>query len=314
MLKTELDGLKPLMLQSLPWTPHDFIRNISPEGDRRVHIEPFVRELEPSNDLRIKCSIGLIDVAVCAERLPWDSAFFGYNVARLDGILPLRVGGYDLHADYTPAVRALRDLASRRDIKYLFAVIDSRDLPTIRALTTAGFALLETRCTFWRSLRDYGHPRRYRCRPATEADVPSLCRIAREVVNPYDRFASDPFITRDELARLMETWVRASVLQGFADAVFVPDQANPKAVMMVRYQRDKWAAWQTSIAQVTFSLAPRPAQSSVRLLTEISFHLKDMDVAYVYLTTQIANRSVIRPAERLGFQLGRSEYVFRLIL
>ena len=39
-----------------------------------------------------------------AERLPCDSAFFGYDVARLNVVFPLRRGGYSPDADYTPAV------------------------------------------------------------------------------------------------------------------------------------------------------------------------------------------------------------------
>ena len=304
------------MLESLPWSPLDFIRGISPDGDRAVQFESLVRDIDTVNDLRIAYPITSdTEVAVCAERLPWDSAFFGYDVARLHGVFPLKRGGYSPNADYAPAICALSRVAKSRGIRYLFCVIDSRDLPTIRALAASGFVLIETRLYYHRSIRNYHYPRRFRCRLATDADIESLTALARTVENPYDRFNADPFIAREDALRLMVTWIRASILQGFADATFIPDSQDPGAVCTLKYHKDKSAAWGTSIAQLSLAIAsPRAGNRLVGMISEVTYHLKDLSVDHVFFTTQIANRSAIRVGEHLGYKFGRGEYVFRLLL
>lgn len=313
---SRLEAVKSVLFEGLSWSPLDFIRGISADGDRAIYVESLLREIDPVNDLRFSHPIAAdADVAVCAERLPWDSAFFGYDVARLHGVLPLKSGGYCPSADYTPAICALVQLAKSRGIRYLFGVVDARDLPTIRALTAQTFSLIETRLYFHRPLRNYRYPRRFRSRLATGADVEDLTALARTVENPYDRFYADPFIAREDCARLMDTWIRASVLHGYADATFIPDAESPGAVCTVKYHRDKSAAWNMSIAQLVLAMAsPRTDNRLLGLISEVNYHLKDLGVDHVYFSTQISNRSAIRVAEHLGYKFGRGECVFRLLL
>ena len=308
--------LRSLMLESLPWSPFDFIRRISRDGDRAVHVSSLLRDIKPADDMRLSVPITAdTDVAVCAERLPWDSEFFGYGVARLNGILPLKKDGYCADADYTPAIDALTALAKDRGIRYLFAVVDARDLPTTRALTSRGFALIETRMHYQLSLRNYEHARRFRCRLATEADVPSLTELARVVENPFDRFHADPFITRDQIVRLMETWVRASLLHGYADATFITDSASPDALCTVKYHLDKAEAWTTSIAQLVLAMASPPGGNGfLGVISELNYYLKGLGIDHVVYSTQITNRSIARVGDHLGFKYARGEYVFRVLL
>jgi dTDP-4-amino-4,6-dideoxy-D-galactose acyltransferase len=308
--------LQPLIQESLPWSPLDFVRGISTAGDRAVYFASILRDLDPANDLRITCAIAADrDVAVVAERLPWDSSFFGYDVARLHGVFPLQPGGYRADADYLPALSALIQLARSRGIRYLFGVLDARDLPTLRALTASGFMLIETRIYFHRSLRSYHYRRRYGCRPATAADLDGLMALAQSVENPYDRFNSDPFIGREAARRLIATWIRASVVGGFADATLIPDRPNPGALCTLKYHTGNADAWGTTIGQMVLALAaPRADNRLVALIAEANHHLKDRGIEHVLFTTQITNRRAIRVSEHLGFAYGRGEYVFRLLL
>ena len=99
VLPLSLTDVRPLLLESLPWSPLDFVKGISRSGDRTVQFNSLLRELHPANDLRFTHAIAPeADVAVLAERLPWDSSFFGYDVARLNGVFPL-TGGYRAEAD-----------------------------------------------------------------------------------------------------------------------------------------------------------------------------------------------------------------------
>ncbi len=284
------------------------------DRDRAAHADTLLREIAPADDLRFSFPLAAnAEVAVCAERLPWDSKFFGYGVARLQGVFPL--SGYRPDADYTPAVDALTGLARSNGVRYLFAVVDSRDLPTSRALTARGFSLLETRLYYHRTVRNYSHARRFRCRLATAADLPCLTAVARSVDNPFDRFNADPFIAKDDAVRLMETWIRASLVEGFADATVIPDTSNPAAFVTLKYHKDKAAIWDMSIAQLVLAMAsPRSGTGFVGVLSEAFYHLKELGFDHVVCSTQITNRSAIRAAEHLGLKCGKSEYVFRLLL
>ena len=309
-----LTDVRPLLLESLPWSPLDFIKGISRSGDRTVQFDSLLRELHPANDLRFTHALAPdADVAVLAERLPWDSAFFGYDVARLNGVFPL--AGYRADVDYAPALRALTRLAKSRGIRYLFAVVDARDLPTFRALSALGFMLIETRLYQYRALRTWEYSRRSRCRLATAADVPALVAMSQTIENPYDRFNSDPFIGRDEAHRLIAEWIRASIVDGFADGTMIPDSPDPGAVLTFNYHRDKAAAWGVSIGQLVLGVAaPHRHNRFLGAIAEVHFHLKELGFDYLLYGTQITNRTSIRMGEHFGHINGRGEYVFRILL
>ena len=308
--------MRPQLVDSLPWTPLDFLRGVSPRGDRDVYIDGVLRDLDPANDLRFICSIATgQQVAVCAERLPWDSSFFGYDVARMHGVFPLGAGSYTPDADYTPALRALIDLVRARGVRYLLAVVDARDLPTLRALTALSFVLIETRMYMYYRLRDHNYPRRYRCRVATPADVDDLIEMAATVDNPYDRFNSDPFIGRDTAQRLIARWIRASITEGFADETMIPDYPKPGSLITVKYHADKAAAWDCKVAQKMLAIAaPRADNRWIGLISESLYHLKDLGIDYVFFTTQLANQRLIKTTDHIGYRFGRGEYVFRMVL
>jgi hypothetical protein len=315
VLPARLADVRPLLLDSLPWSPLDFVKGISLAGDRAVQFDGLLRPIDAVNDLRFMHTIGPdAEVAVLAERLPWDSAFFGYEVARLNGVFPL-TGGYRAEADYTPALRSLLDLARSRGIRYLFAVVDARDLPTFRALSELGFMLIETRLYKYRPLRTWEYKHRTRCRFATAADVDSLVAMAQTIENPYDRFNSDPFIGRDEAHRLIAEWIRASIVDGFADGTMIPDSPHPGAVLTFKYHRDKAAAWGVSIAQLILGVAaPRMHNRFLGTIAEVHFHLKELGFDHLLYVTQITNRTSVRLGEYFGHTYGRGEYVFRILL
>jgi hypothetical protein len=314
-LTMPLSDLRSQLLDGLPWSPLDFLKGISRDGDRAVQFGGLLREMDVANDLRFTYPIATdADVAVFAERLPWDSAFFGYEVARLNGVFPL--AGYRGEADYTPALRALVEVARSRGVRYLLATVDARDLPTFRALTALGFTLIETRLYHACALRSWKYSRRSRCRLATAADVERLVAMSYTNENPYDRFNSDPFIGRDEAHRLIAEWIRASIVDGFADGTMIPDSPDPGALCTFKYHRDKAAAWGMSIGQLVLGVAaPRMHNRFLGVVADINFHLQALGFDYVIFVTQITNRNSQRVGAHLGYEYGgRGEYVFRMLL
>ncbi len=301
---------------NLPWSPLDFVRGISVPGDKALFLDRLAREIPPENDLRFVGPLSTGDeAAVFAERLPWDSAFFGYGVARLNAILPLVTPFYRPHADYTSQVLELIKRAREREIRYLFSQVDSRDLATLQALGAAGFSVIETRVYYHVDLTSYDNKERYSVRAAVPEDIPSLGRAAREMVNQYDRFHADPFIKPEDADRLMYQWVKASILESFADVTIVPDVPSPMAFCTVRYHKDQWSQWRLKIGQPVFSAVSLEFKGWYRkLISEINFHLQEQGAERAYLITQATNGAVIWVWENLGYHYGRSELVLRRIL
>ncbi len=316
-LRLEREQVRDALASALPWSPHDFVRGRAfAEADRALHAQFLTRELDEADDLRWIAPLpGGGRAAVFVERLPWDSQFFGYGVARINGIFPLERRSSPHTPDYAPLLGAVLDEARRRGIRYCFAAVDARDLPLLRATGSRGFALIETRCIYHRSLRDFEPATRYPCRAATVADVDTLSLVAQERANPHDRFHADPFIDAGDADRLMRAWVEASITGSFADVTIVPDVPRPRAFCTVRYHREHWPHWGVNLGQPVFSAVARELQGwYLRIISECCCHLKSVGAEHCYLATQISNRSVIRVWESLGFSLGRGENILRIIL
>ena len=312
-----LGELRSLLAEHLPWSRHDFIRNprfVIP-GDREILATDLTREMGAENDLRFNGWIEGDPVVILAERLNWDSDFFGYGVAHLRLLLPVSKPFFRPYIDYTDMIRKFLGKARDKGIKYLFATIFPEDIAALQSLTGLGFSLLETRLFYHRSMVDYDFPKRFGMRPAATGDIPRLADAAAETKNLYDRFHSDPFIQPQDRDRLMRKWVEASIMEGFADITVVPDHADPSAFITVRYHRDKWEKWGYKMAQPVFgAVSPQERGWYVKLISEISYHLKDIGVECAFFATQNTNRAVLHSWEKLGYKYGRSEHILRIVL
>lgn len=296
--------------------PHAFIRELDAAYDLAVYIDGLIRPLAEENDLRIAHGEGPEERWVLAERLPWDSEFFGYGVARLNAVAA-PTGPVDLRADIASealAINTALELARTRGIRYVFAAVQARDLPTIRSLGATGFELIETRAHYHMPLR-VPPSERHATRLATEADIPSLARAARETINPFDRFHADPAIATEDADRMMEQWVRASIIGTFADVTVVPDVEAPEAFCTAKYHREHWDGWGLKLSQPVLSaVSPRHRGWYVRIISELNEHLRIVGAEHAFLVTQITNNAVIRSWEKLGYQFGKGEHVFRKLL
>ncbi|GAB3362716.1 hypothetical protein GCM10027431_01150 [Lysobacter rhizosphaerae] len=296
--------------------PHAFIRGIDTDYDRKVMLEQWFRPLDGTDDLRFGVDIGGEEFWVLMERLPWDSEFFATQTARLNAVLrPHKSPG--LREDSAGGAQALAralDEAARRGIAYIFAPVSPNDLYSMRVLADNGFELIETRCQYHRPLS--GPPaERHAVRLAGPADIPSLARAARTMINPYDRFHADLAISDRDADRMMERWVEASILNGFADATIVPDVDAPEAFCTAKYHRSHWEGWGLKLAQPVLSaVSPRHKGWYVRIISELDEHLRSIGAEHSFLITQLTNNAVIRCWEKLGYQFGKGEHIFRKVL
>lgn len=315
-VQPDLRALLPTLTESLPWSPHDYVDGLSLAGDRQMEAERLLRPIAPELDLRFLHAGPGGEQLVLAEVLPWDTAFFGYAVARLNAVFsatpPLDRPG----SDRSGAVAELVWRARARGVRYLFSAVDPRDVALMRALADNGFALIETRVHQHRSLRDFRPAERYSIRAARGEDLPLLERTAREMVNPYDRFHADPFIPRADADRLMTTWVRASVVERFADATYVPDHEAPEAFCTTKRHEEHWGRWGMALVQpvVLGAVAPTFKGWYRKLISEICWLLAEGRGEHAFFVTQVTNRAAMRSVEALGFRIGRGEHVFRKVL
>lgn len=296
--------------------PHAFIRGINADYDREVMLSQWFRPLDASDDLRFGIEASGEEYWVLMERLPWDSDFFGRQTARLNAVLrPHTVAG--LREDSTAGAQALAralEQATHRGIAYVLAPVSPNDLYSMRVLAANGFELIETRCQYHRPLS--GPPaERHAVRLAGPADVPSLARAARTMVNPFDRFHADLTVSEADADRMMERWVEASILHGFADATIVPDLDEPEAFCTAKYHRTHWAGWGLKLSQPVLSaVSPRHKGWYVRIISELDEHLRNVGAEHSFLITQLTNNAVIRCWEKLGYQFGKGEHIFRKVL
>lgn len=185
---------------------------------------------------------------------------------------------------------------------YAFAPLAIDKVTTIRSMVDHGWTQIESRVTYRRNdLSSFTPKRRSRLREATPDDLPALWEIAVAAKNPLDRFHGDPFYTQAQVEDLMKEWLRTSVQHEFADCVLVP-ATSVCAFMTLRYNKDQWTSNGERISRLVLNAVhPRAHGWYPKLVSETLFHLKEVGAATAVITTQAANRPVIRTLEFLGF-------------
>ncbi|MBX7168175.1 MAG: hypothetical protein K1X74_17700 [Pirellulales bacterium] len=315
-LRDNLSPAREVLAAHAPWSPLDYVPGISRRGDRALYAEQLTAELPADDDLRFVAPLDdLGSLAVCAERLPWDSEFFGLGVARLNAVLPLEAPWHRPLADYRPVLEQFLAEVAARGIRYVFATVEPRDLATIRALGELGFALIETRYYHHGQIQPPPLVERLPVRKAVENDIPHLARAAAQTVNIYDRFHADPALDAAKVAQLMAIWVEKSVRGEMADVVIVPDVPEPGALVTYRYHREKWGRWGLNLVQgVLSAVSPEFAGWMGKLGPEVNLHLLGVGAQHSYGSTQVTNRAILWFAEESGAKFGRCEYIFRRLL
>lgn len=291
---------------------HGFIRELNPEYDREIMLNHWLRPLAQADDFRFHVAIDGKPLWILMERLPWDSEFFSMQIARLNMIA--RPGpAFSLRESNQSAIRALQialEHAARAGIEYVLAQVCAQDTHAIRTLCGSGFDLIETRVHYHSAISPAAE--RYPSRLATDSDIPSLARTARIMVNPFDRFHSDPEISTSLADKMMEKWVEASIRDGFADATIVPDEASPEAFFTLKAHKQHWDGWGLKLTQPVLSaVAPRHKGWYMKLISEANEFFREQGAQHSFITTQVTNNAAIRSLEKLGYRFGKGEHVFR---
>lgn len=140
------------------------------------------------------------------EQLPWDSEHFGVPIGR--------VAGGRLTRDDV-------ETADRSGLRCLYLLIPADESSAIADAEDLGFRVVSLRLTMSRPVQP-GDPPAASVRPARPEDLPVLEPVAA-TAHSDTRFFVDPGFGRDAARHLYERWLRASVLEGFADLALVAE-------------------------------------------------------------------------------------------
>jgi dTDP-4-amino-4,6-dideoxy-D-galactose acyltransferase len=152
------------------------------------------------------------------ELLEWDTAFWGFTVAR--------VRGNRLDHDKLSAIDAW---CARFDVRCLYLLAAADDFATTCLAENAQFRLVDVRMTYARRTNEGLAPRASAATPlelrsAADGDIVALQQIARASYQDT-RFYHDPRFKRDRCDDLYATWIERSC-HGYADAVLVAGPAG----------------------------------------------------------------------------------------
>lgn len=226
------------------------------------------------------------------DHLAFDSAHFGFSIARLGG-------------DRLDDARAAAALAAceSEGVRCLYFLARSDDDATVQAAEKHGFHLADVRVTYERkpaAMATELAPDLV-LREAIPADAPRLCALAGS--HHLDtRFYADPGFARERADALYATWM-ANSLEGLADKVVVVARgADP-----VGYITWKAHANEGSIGLISVDAEARGAGVGAALVARAVDLSAAAGHSRITVVTQGRNRASQRLYQRVGFLTGSME-------
>jgi len=244
------------------------------------------------------------------RHLKWDSDFNQIPTFKMEYIL----FGHDRIGLLMDAVSRFVEHLFSDGPKYCFFEIPSEDILMIQALNLCRFRLTETRLHHYLSnLEQFHHPR-FRVRRAGQEDIPTLCEVAKNSRNPYDRLHADAFFENHLADEYLATFV-ANAVNGFSDLVLVPDEPGvpSKAFLAANIRDNASDGLCTKISRLALA-AVDPACKGwfSKLTSEFVYLARGAGSQFAMTTTQATNRGSIRSFEKLGFRLGSVSHIFSI--
>lgn len=215
--------------------------------------------------------------------LEWDSAFFGFAVARIDtaALATGDVGGW------------CRD----RAVRCAYLLVDAGDSRSMRLAAEQDFRAVDVRVTL--SAAREPRPTTFDgvVRAAVEADIPALRAIAREA-HRDSRFYADGRFDRARCDDLFAYWIEHSC-RGWADRVFVFDHDGHAGGYVTLH--DRGGRGEIGLVGVHQNARGRGGASALLAMARQSFASAGRNV--ITVVTQGGNRAALRLYRSAGFDL-----------
>jgi len=286
------------------YSPYNFIREASVDTQLNNFVFP---QIEFGSGNSYKVHVDGFEHQFVFQKLPWDTSYFGMTTYKLSYVL-------FAHRDESVLTKACSSFIEFvfREKAYLFIEIPSEDILLIQALCKAGFALIETRLTYYRGNLDQYNEPRYAVRKATEADSQNLMRVAREMRNEYDRFHADSVFSTRAADEFLATYVEQS-LKGFSDVVLTSGESGlpSDSFLTAKYFKSDWNKLGVPVSKMVLSAVSANTNKGwyKKLISEMTYHLRDVGAKYIFMNTQSTNRAVFYTWEKLGYSLGCATHV-----
>ena len=289
------------------YSPYNFIQDI----DREKQLSLIQSSFLDTKTQLATVAVEEEDFFFYQQFLPWDSDYFKVPTYKLLGVLFENT----IYSNLQKAVCTFVDTHISQNQGYYFIEIPSEDTMLIQALTANGFRFVETRLTYFRgNLTDLDIPQRYEVRKATKDDTFMLKQVARNTRNTYDRLHADTNFDVAIADEYLATYVE-NAIKGFADIVLIPNDSNytSEAFLTANYLKHEWEVLNKNISKMVLSaVAPSCKGWYQKLITEMTYHLRDNGAEYIFMNTQSTNRAVFKIWERLDYQLGSTSHILAL--
>jgi RimJ/RimL family protein N-acetyltransferase len=251
-------------------------------------------------------------VAVC-RLLPWDSAFFGVRMARLDYVLRTSA---DDHATIGAAVAGALDWCRQNGVQHVAARLDVADTTAIAALEARGFRLMDALVTY------VYHPKRPppppvkevgALRPFTAADTEQIVEITREAYRGFrGRFHLDPHLPKERSDELYIEWARQCCSGAMADRIYVAEDRRGRlhGWASVRLVQPVSAVGGVRIFAGSLGACRRDHPGAYAGLIRTAAAQNHASSAVTEAQTQNYNFPTVRVYEAVGAQYVRADYTF----
>ncbi len=287
------------------YSPYSFLRSIS--KDKQLAVVDAIFEKQIGTE-KILIQVEGYDFIFYLRKLEWDTRFFNKNTFKL---LTIISDNNDL-AKVSEAIRQL--LITIPKDSYVFTEVPSEDILFLQGLGNNCFKLLETRLTYYNdNIKNYEY-KRFKVREAVKNDIEILQYTASVMKNEYDRihadYTFDEVLANNYLAKYVENSIK-----GFADIVIVPDEEGVpiEAFLTSNFLTEDWDKVGVKISKMVLSAVNTSCRGwYVKLISEMTFIMKEKGVQCIFMNTQSTNKAVIKTWETLGFKYGSATHILSL--
>ncbi len=227
LLRADDDRLIERLIHLYQFKPYRDYRVWSKALQRAILKAELDRALSAAGHVAVVAGDGEGAVLGLCRPLPWDTAFFGVPMGRLDLLLRGPACGA---GTVSAAVTSLLQRARAQGLRHLTARVDIADMQAVAVLEDTGFRLMDSLVTY------FTHPRRDpptpvrevgRVRPMTAADVDAVLAITREAYQGFrGRFHLDPHLPAARSDEGYLEWARQCCAGRMADRVVVADDGT----------------------------------------------------------------------------------------
>jgi hypothetical protein len=248
-----------------------------------------------------------------ARPLPWDTAFFGVPMARIDPVLRDDRAGRKAMAD---ALARVLSQSRAAGLRHITARADVADADAIAVFEAQGFRLMDALVTY------ISHPKRPpprlvkpvgTVRPYEARDEPQVMDITRLAYRGFrGRFHLDPHIPAARADAFYPEWARSCLEGTMADRVYVADGGGGRLYGWASVKRVEPASTSGGAVIIAGSLgATRPDHpGAYAALIATAARDNHAQGALTEAQTQNFNFPMIRVLEAVGATYARAEYTF----